>query len=194
MIEFTRMDRRWKISETATHVFFVGSPFSQWWMRAPFTTILRLNDELEAALTFNCAEQYMMAGKAALFGDYDTLEAIMRADNPKEQKALGRQVKNFDTAIWNENARRIVTQGNLAKFEQNASIREFLFLTGDKTIVEGAYYDPVWGVKLAWDDPRITDPANWQGTNWLGECLMETRRILRERLILRIDPQHDANW
>lgn len=189
MTDFTRMDRRWKISETATHVFFVGSPFSQWWLGSPFVAPIPLLDSPDL-VEFNCAEQYMMAGKAMAFGDHETLLEIIDSSDPKEQKALGRRVRNFDQEKWAALARPIVTQGNLAKFRQHDDLREFMFLTGDKIIVEGAHYDPVWGVKLAWDDPRIIDPKNWQGTNWLGECHMEVRRILREELILRIDPRH----
>jgi len=33
----------------------------------------------------------------------------------------------------------------------------------------------VWGVALAWDDPKILDQANWAGTNWLGEVLTDLR-------------------
>ena len=51
--------------------------------------------------------------------------------------------------------------------------------TGDLYLVEGAWYDRVWGVGLAWDDDRILDVNNWQGTNWLGETLMRVRAALR---------------
>jgi ribA/ribD-fused uncharacterized protein len=192
MSDFIRMDRRWKMSETATHVFFVGGPFSQWF-RCEFRAPMPFGDS-EEEVVFNCTEQYMMAGKAMLFGDTETLAKIMAETSPKEMKALGRQVKGYDDDRWREVARDVVTQGNLAKFGQNAALREFLFTTGDKIIVEGAWYDAVWGVKLEWSDPKIIDPANWLGTNWLGECLMAVRKVLFEKLVLELDPQHDRNW
>ena len=37
------------------------------------------------------------------------------SDNPKEQKALGRGVANFDKDIWNIHCKKIVKDGNLAK-------------------------------------------------------------------------------
>jgi ribA/ribD-fused uncharacterized protein len=190
MTDFTYKDRRWKTSQTATHVFFVGGPFSQWFSREFYANIPFTEGEAE----FNCAEQYMMAGKAMLFEDFEAYEKIMASTSPKEQKALGRLVKGYDDERWRKVAREVVTVGNIAKFGQNNDLREYLFSTGDKTIVEGAWYDPVWGVKLAWDDPKIIDPANWEGTNWLGQCLMRTRDHLYKKLILRIDPQHDWNW
>lgn len=180
---FTRLDPVEKVSETGTHLFFLKGPFSQW-HPSDFQMSLRPGGPL---LKFNCAEQYMMAAKAHLFGDNETLEKIMAVQQqrspqeaPKQQKALGREVKGFDPAVWNEHARPIVFRGNWAKFAQNADMAERLDLTFDKHLVEGAHYDPVWGVGLAWDDPAITDPANWKGTNWLGLVLMAVRGYREE--------------
>jgi ribA/ribD-fused uncharacterized protein len=185
---FTQIDPRWSVSQTATHVFFLGGPFSQWFpCRFLAPAPLEGSDQ---PVAFNCAEQYMMVGKATLFGDIEARAAIMASTSPIDQKALGRQVRGFDQASWADVARKVVTDGNLAKFSQNDRLREYLFATGEKMLVEGAWHDPVWGVKLAWDDPKIIDPANWRGTNWLGHCLMETRRLLLQALPAQIDPDH----
>jgi len=45
---------------------------------------------------YNCVEQYIMAEKAKLFWDYDSLEKIMSTSWPKIQKELGRKVVGFD--------------------------------------------------------------------------------------------------
>ena len=50
-----------------------------------------------------------------LFKDDEIAEKILKSDNPKNQKALGRQVKNFDETIWKEKSCEIVKEGNLAK-------------------------------------------------------------------------------
>ena len=166
----------YKERRTATHVYFVGGPFSQWFL-SPFEAEI-----LDAGThKFSCCEQYMMAGKALAFGDNDVFNAIMRATNPREHKALGRQVRNFDADVWNEIAREIVFDGNVAKFTSSEYFEKYLLDTEDLYLVEGAVYDAVWGVKLAWDDPRIENPANWQGTNWLGETLMRVREEIRSR-------------
>lgn len=177
MMPFTKIDKVNKVSETETHVFFLSNEFSQWHMGLFWQRLTVKSDPL----IFNCAEQYMMASKAVLFGDFDTAEAIMATGRPRTHKELGRAVKNFDLDVWNSNAQAIVRRGNLAKFSLISACREVLLATGDKTLVEGAHYDPVWGVKLAWDDPRIVDPANWRGTNWLGQALMDVRAVLREQ-------------
>lgn len=179
-----------KMSETATHVFFLNGPFSQWY---PATFRARPRKDGEC-LTFNCAEQYMMAAKAALFGDCAIFNMIMAADQhprdwrvaPRLQKELGRKVHGRDggpwdaedVAFWAAHDRAIVFRGNWEKFSQNENLRAFLVATGTKVLVEGAHYDRIWGVGLAWDDPRIADPANWQGRNQLGEALMQVREAL----------------
>jgi ribA/ribD-fused uncharacterized protein len=66
----------------------------------------------------------------------------------------------------------------LAKFQQNKYLKDRLLATGNKIIVEAAWYDMVWGVGLREDDPLILDKANWTGTNWLGKTLM----LVRERV------------
>jgi hypothetical protein len=182
---FTKIDNELKMSETDTHLFFLNGPFSQWFP-SDFRGGFSGNFGRDFQFDFHCAEQYMMAGKAALFQDEETFIEILEVeqtdkwqDAPKRCKELGRKVKNFDQAVWEANARDIVYRGNLAKFEQDDDLQAFLLATGDKHLVEGAWYDAVWGVKLAWNDPKIVDPANWQGTNWLGEALMKVREEIR---------------
>ena len=48
---------------------------------------------------YHTTEQYMMASKARLFGDEETLREILYAYSPAEHKKLGRKVKGFDAAI-----------------------------------------------------------------------------------------------
>lgn len=131
-------------------------------------------------VTFNCAEQFMMAGKARLFKDGATLKEIMKAKHPKQQKMLGRKVKNFKEEVWNSRARQIVREGNLYKFSQNPDLKADLLETGSLTLVEASPYDKIWGIGLSEDDPKVTNPGSWQGTNWLGEELMNVRKILTD--------------
>lgn len=145
--------------------FFWNGPFSQW-ARAFFTV-----DGVE----YNCAEQYMMAGKARLFGDDATLALIMDTTSPDKQKAYGRQVSNFDLDRWNGRAKAIVYMGNHAKFSQNDRLRAALFATAGTTLVEASPYDRIWGIGLSEDQPEALNRATWRGANWLGEVLTEVR-------------------
>ena len=129
--------------------------------------------------SYQTAEQYMMAEKARLFGDAATFKKIMAASGPRECKAHGRTVVGFDPAVWDGHKCDIVLRGTLAKFSQNAELREYLLGTGDAVLVEASPYDRIWGVGLAQDDPLIRDPRNWRGENLLGIVLMEARDTLR---------------
>ena len=179
------LDSRYKMSYTDTHVFFLTGPFSQW-NESPFRAALPAIDGLCAAspdMDFNCGEQFMMAGKAWLFGDTQTLEKIMAVTPtsgfsnaiPKAQKKLGREVQGFRPEIWSTHDTAIVRAGNMAKFAQNPRHLKALAWTKNRVLVEGADYDPIWGVGLAWNNPSIANPANWKGLNKLGYVLMDVR-------------------
>lgn len=156
---------------TETFTFFWDGPFSQWHF-ADFT---------ELGTTYNCAEQYMMAKKATLFGDLETLEKIMQAPHPRLQKALGREVKGFDTAVWERVAQAIVYQGNFYKFTQNPDLYTILMESAGTTIVEASPVDKIWGIGLAEDNPLAHDRATWKGRNWLGIALTNLREDLTAR-------------
>jgi ribA/ribD-fused uncharacterized protein len=143
--------------------------------RHPFSNWHPCTFEDEQGNEYNCSEQYMMAQKALLFGDKEIFEKIMGTPDPRTQKELGRAVKGFNSKIWEENAKRIVYDGCKLKFEQNPKLLNELLNTNGRELVEASPYDRVWGIGLAEDDPRIHDPKNWQGTNWLGEVLTQLR-------------------
>ena len=167
---------------TDTHVYFLGGYFSQW-AHSPFSGAipgLRYTSSGQqlhpvGTIRFSCCEQYMMAAKAMMFEDQETLLEIMDATHPGDMKRLGRKVKNFDVDVWNRHARDVVYLGNFYKFTQHNGAKDFMDHTKDKIVVEGADYDKIWGVGIAWDDPQIEDEASWQGTNWLGQCIMRVR-------------------
>lgn len=129
--------------------------------------------------SFASAEHYMMWRKATLFGDAAVAERVLSSDDPREAKALGRQVTGFDTPTWESERYGIVLAGNLAKFGQHADLRAYLLSTGDQELVEASPDDRVWGIGLTADDPRARDRTTWLGLNLLGQALTETRGILR---------------
>jgi ribA/ribD-fused uncharacterized protein len=151
-----------------TFFFTEASPFSQWY-RCAFTV---------GANTFNCAEQFMMHGKAELFEDADAATKILAAEHPRDHKALGRKVKNFDDAKWKRARTEIVMAGNRAKFTQNPELRDLLLATAGTTLVEASPYDKIWGIGLAATDPRANDSSQWKGQNLLGKILTELREEL----------------
>ena len=134
--------------------------------------------EIEGVL-YLCAEQYMMAQKAALFGDWASFEQIMNTGDPARIKKLGRGVRRFDAEIWDGQKRRFVLQGNFGKLSQNGRLRDYLLSTGDAVLAEASPYDRIWGISLTADDPHAQNPMRWRGENLLGFVLMQVRDMLR---------------
>lgn len=155
---------------TNEFVFFYGGIYSQWY---------RHDMEIDGVV-YNCAEQYMMAMKALTFEDNYTHALIMDSTNPSDQKAAGRLVRGFKADVWNKVAKDFVFKANLAKFS-DPNLRQQLMDTGDREIVEASPTDKIWGIGLGMGDKNLTDKTKWQGTNWLGECIMDVREALRER-------------
>lgn len=153
-------------------VFFYGGPFSQW-VPCKFEV---------SGIKYCTAEQFMMAAKAKIFGDKETYAKIMASSDPREQKALGRQVKNFNATLWANAAEEVVYIGNYAKFS-DPTFKQILLDTGNKEIVEASPYDTIWGIGMGEGDPDRFDKTKWKGTNLLGEVLMKVRRALRNEAL-----------
>ncbi len=121
------------------------------------------------------AEHYMMAEKARLFDDQDMLKNILGCKTPKEAKAHGRKVQNFETEAWQNRCSQIVVKANLAKFSANPGFTDWLIATAPKVIVEASMWDKIWGIGMVASAPGARDPKLWKGRNLLGFALMEVR-------------------
>jgi hypothetical protein len=142
---------------------------------SPFSNHHDANFTDSTGTVYTSSEQYMMHQKALLFEDFEVAELILREPNPKQQKLLGRKIRGFDEQVWEKNARDIVYEGCKLKFEQNPGLLRRLLETRETLLVEASPYDKIWGIGLSEEDPRINDPRNWEGTNWLGEILTDLR-------------------
>ena len=133
--------------------------------------------------SYTSTERYMMYKKAILFNDLDTAKKILSTSSVSKIKSYGREVKNFNEEIWDNNKMNIVTEGNYLKFSQNDSLRKQLLETGDTTLAECAVKDTIWGIGLSMTSSLRFDKSNWRGENLLGKCLMTVReRLKNERL------------
>ena len=144
------------------------SCFSQWFPRAFVVDGVR----------YATAEHFMMAGKARLFRDAETLAKILDAETPADAKALGRGVRGFDDAAWRRARAEIVVAGNVAKFGQREDLRAYLVATGKRVLVEASPRDRIWGIGMGAANPAAREPAKWRGSNLLGFALMEARERL----------------
>lgn len=158
--------------ETAEGVYFWGSLYSNWY----------ITHFVIDGVTYNCVEQYMMAQKAIMANDKESLEKIMNVSDPGEQKKLGQAVANLNVKEWDEKKLDIVTKGCIAKFTSKRFLQETLLKTGNKVIVEGSPNDRLWGVGLHWSSSDIEDKNKWKGTNLLGRALMKAREEIRNNI------------
>lgn len=78
---------------TDTHVFFWGGELSNWFeCRYPYIRY--------KGITFFNSEQAFMWEKAIFFGDMEMAKRIVETPDPRENKALGRKVRGFDSERW----------------------------------------------------------------------------------------------
>ena len=126
--------------------------------------------------------------KADLFNDEGKKQEILEASQHNESalmtKRLGRQVGNFNEATWKVARLRIMQAVLRVKFSRTTQPELFTFLldTGERTLVEAAPRDKVWGVGCGRD--RVLGTPRDQlhtlpGENLLGKALMETREWCR---------------
>ena len=126
-------------------------------------------------IRYATAEHWMMAAKARVFGDKRAEDEILGTTDPGKAMAMGRQVKGFDSTIWDRVAYGIVLQGTMLKFSKNKDLGTYLANTAPRILVEASPQDTVWGYGLRKDDPDATNAAKWPGRNLLGFALMEAR-------------------
>ena len=128
----------------------------------------------ENGVVYNSAEQYMMAHKAKLFYDDIIYKNIMKQDNIKTIKGLGKKVSYFEQKRWDEHKEDIVYKANHLKFSQNPKLREYLLSTKESMIVEVNPNDIVWACGCFESD--VKNPKHWRGQNLLGHILMSVRK------------------
>ncbi len=121
------------------------------------------------------AEHYMMAAKARLFNHSEMLQNVLACLTPKEAKAFGRKVRNFEGDVCKNHCTQILIAANHAKFTKNPALAEWLVASAPKVLVEASLWDRIWGIGMAQSNPKALDPSQWKGQNLLGFALMQVR-------------------
>ena len=88
----------------------------------------------------------MMAEEARLFGDDETLVAILAAESPGAARALGRRVAGFDEERWADERVGIVARGSVAKCGSSPQLRNYLVGSVGRVLVETSPADLSWGI------------------------------------------------
>ena len=169
----------WKADEGCENKYF-----GQWYAGKPIVINGR---------EYATAEQYMMSEKALLFNDLEAYEKIMKDPDPRNCKALGRTVKDFNGDLWDKCFREIIFHGNLGKMQSDIKILNALLETEDAVLIEASPTDDIYGAGMEKKNLLNPDgtlkvlPQNWhkkdstkQAQNNLGFVLMGVRDLFKE--------------
>ena len=115
------------------------------------------------------SEHYFQAKK---FVGTEYEEEVRQAKTPMEAANMGRDRSKPLRKDWEEVKDDIMRRAVLEKFKTNKDAKEILLSTGDEEIIEKTTNDYYWGCG-----------EKGTGKNMLGKILMETREILRKKLI-----------
>ena len=128
---------------------------------------------------YSSMEQYIMYQKCVLFGDRTTARNVLLTDDPSEQQKLGKLCSGYINGIWGGARQAIAIRGLLAKFSQNADLKEQLLNTNDAYLVECAHSDKIWACGIRLNESERFDASKWTGQNILGFSLMSVREIIK---------------
>lgn len=135
-------------------------------------------------MTFPTVEHYFQWSKAMMFEGKDSEQAAKMMKPPRNKefteaksvKALGRKVKEFSAARWDDVKIPIMEKALRAKFvNPKHGLLEKLLATGDRPIGEANPRDKYWGIGTSADTADAKNPAKWKGQNQLGKLLMKLR-------------------
>ena len=128
--------------------------------------------------TYNSAEQFYQASKAACFNDDVSHRKIMITKNPYKIKRLGNRVKGYADQQWKQKMRECMYTCVKAKFAQNPALTDLLKSTGSVKIVE-ATLDTTWGCGTVLKTMDILKhPEHWQNPGLMCEILCRIRSEL----------------
>lgn len=134
-----------------------------------------LSQFIVGGIAFSSVEQYMMFQKALSFQDENTAKQILHTNDVRRIKELGRLVSGYEDNYWSGIRQIVVYEGLLAKFSQNADLKEMLLATSNSILAECAVKDRIWGIGLSLEDSKRFDRTKWRGLNLLGYTLMMVR-------------------
>ena len=131
--------------------------------------------------TFNCVEQCYQYEKAMKFGDLKTATAILRSEDPADQKYLGKKISGFKPDQWSAVKENVMKEIVHCKFSQHDELSAKLCATRDLVIGEAIKNDNYYGIGMSLRDKNAVDRTKWQ-KNKLGKILVNERTTIRSNL------------
>lgn len=126
-------------------------------------------------IKYDSIGQFLMAEKARVLGDEEVRSQIIQLRHRDEIDKVGNDIWSRKAEAWDKQMFHLAVKGNLAKFEQNPSLRSFLLETQNRILVETDPNDLIWGIGLKEGQREIQNPDLWPGSNLMGFALMVVR-------------------
>ena len=124
--------------------------------------------------TLPTAEHHLMRQKALLMGDKATARAIEQAKTPRAAKLLGRKVKPWNQARWDDNCDQIMEDILVSKFTSSQHMTDYLLgILGP--FYEASPRDKIWGIGISVEDAQNGVAHKPGSQNKLGKALDRAR-------------------
>jgi ribA/ribD-fused uncharacterized protein len=122
--------------------------------------------------SYHSVEQFYQLEKARSAGDEASAKLILESDTPLQCKLIGDRVKS---PTWDQMKVNVMRTALEQKLNQNQYIKQYLRVTGRRTLAEASPRDYFWGTGCSLRDKDVTNENAWKGKNNLGKLLTELR-------------------
>ena len=128
--------------------------------------------------------QYYNYRKALTFEDETIAALVLENEDHRIQNQLVDTdiLTKYTRTAWMLLCHQAIFDGYHAKFAQHPDLREQLFQTRDKLLVEVSHYESTWSSGLKYDDRDNYNVQCWLGGNWTGYILTQVREELLKEL------------
>lgn len=130
---------------------------------------------------FLSVDHFMIFIKDVLYNECNNSENILKEEDPKKIYEY-EKVIDVDQEDWDKIEKKVSLYGNLFKFFQNPWLLNELsktdYVKPARNTIVYCSLDTKWGIGLDYNDPACPYPDIWLGKNWLGQNLMEVRKML----------------
>lgn len=131
----------------------------------------------DGSTNFKTSEHYVMYHKALTMNDMHSAQLILDAKTPKDAKAIGRNIANWDEEKWVQAREDIMLRALSLKIKTHVALKYKLVQTCGKILAEASPYDTIWGIGCSKTDTRVNEQDLWPGQNLLGKTWMKVREM-----------------
>ena len=114
-----------------------------------------------------------------MFGDDESVDKIMKTDNPHAIRDLGKIISGFYYWEWRQKVMSFMNKCMRQKFMNQPGAQRELLRTGNEIIAETSR-DTYWGSGVHITNDSALDMEAWEGKIKMGEILMGIRNEIQQ--------------